>query len=232
MVGWFLFMPVVGYGGSDGVATYGEVMQHLLYMVSHANVWHLAGNLFVLWIWRGRLHVVPSLLTAFVCSWFPSLPGVWEVFSAGEPLSTVTVGFSGVLFAMAGIRWGEYCRLTPFRRSAIEAFCMKALPFALLGMVIPHVNWCIHLYCIVAGFGYGYVLTGPLGEPAGTRKGQRENTLEVHGGWKVHGGRKEPAGEPQGTRKGQRENTLGVHGGRKGPAGTRKGEKVKDGGRK
>ena len=47
----------------------------------------------------------------------------------------------------------------------------------------------------------------PLGEPAGTRKGQRENTLEVHGG-----GTRKPLGKPAGTRKGLVRCVTCVHG--------------------
>lgn len=142
MVLWYLLMPVTGYAnGSIHPAS-----AHFLYLWSHANIWHLAGNVFVLCIMRGKLHLLPSLLIATICSFIPAF-GLWPV--------GMTVGFSGVLFAIAGIKWGIYCRRAAFRHLAYADFCFKALPFALLGCIIPHVNWCIHLYCILAGFAFG-----------------------------------------------------------------------------
>lgn len=148
MVAWFVCMPVVGYGGEycGDSAVLGTAARHFLYMWSHANVWHLLGNLFVLLIWKGRLHAVPSVAIAFLCSFIPAF-GIWPI--------GMTVGFSGVLFSMTGIRWGDYCRRAPFRHLAFAEFCMKALPFAVAEIVIPHVNWCIHLYGMLAGFLYG-----------------------------------------------------------------------------
>lgn len=149
---WIL-MPVTGYddGDSHGLGVGRVFVGHVLYMLSHANVWHLAGNLFVLWLLRQRLYLLPSVAIAFLCSWIPAI-GLW-------PLE-MTVGFSGVIFAVFGIKWGVYCRSFAeagrlFERAAVEEFCMKALPFALIGIIIPHVNWCLHLYCILAGFLYG-----------------------------------------------------------------------------
>lgn len=150
---WWIAGPMIGYGGEDcrDTAIYTTIMGHTLYWLSHANVWHLAGNVFVLWLIRYRLYLLPSVVIAVVCSWIPAF-GLWPM--------GMTVGFSGVIFAVFGIKWGVYCRSFAeagwlFERGAIEEFCMKALPFALIGIVIPHVNWCLHLYCILAGFCYG-----------------------------------------------------------------------------
>ena len=148
MVVWWALLPQVGYENGDVT----DLPSHFLYMFSHANVWHLAGNL--LWLWffvRGRLYLLPSLAIGFLCSFIPA----WSPWGMG-----VTMGFSGVLFAIAGIKWGIYCRNASamgsiFERSALDEFAAKALPFALIGIIIPHINWCIHLYCLIAGFAYG-----------------------------------------------------------------------------
>ena len=97
MVAWFVWMPVVGYrgGGCDDIATYGTVVAHCVYMVSHGNVWHLAGNLFVLWVMKGRLYLLPSVLIAFLCSFIPA----WGFWGIG-----MTVGFSGALFATDAVQ--------------------------------------------------------------------------------------------------------------------------------
>ena len=146
---WWACLPMVGYDANDFRDA--NVGLHLAYMLSHANIWHLLGNLFVLWLFRNKLYLLPSLIIAFLCSFLPVV-GIWPM--------GVTVGFSGVLFAIAGIKWGVYCRQFVlaghwFEREALAEFSKKALPFAVLGIFIPHVNWCLHLYCLLAGFVYG-----------------------------------------------------------------------------
>ena len=148
LVASFAFLPAIGYSNWE----IDNPLPHVAYMFCHANVWHLAGNIFVLWILRGRLHLIPSMMIAFLTSFIPS----WSMW--GEV--GVTMGFSGVLFAIAGVKWGVYCRYASamgrmFGRTAVHEFMIKALPFALIGMFIPHINWCIHLYCMLAGFAYG-----------------------------------------------------------------------------
>lgn len=144
----FVVAPAVGYTNGDIERPH----LHIAYMFCHANIWHLAGNLFVLWILRGKLHLAASMMIAYVFSLIPS----WSLW--GEV--GVTMGFSGVLFAICGIKWGIYCRYASamgklFGRTALREFAMKGLPFALIGILIPHINWCIHLYCMLAGFVYG-----------------------------------------------------------------------------
>lgn len=146
---WWIFLPMVGYDAND--FRNADVLEHLGYMVSHANVWHLLGNLFVLWIFRNKLYLLSSLVIGFLFSFLPST-GLWPM--------GLTVGFSGVLFAIAGIKWGVYCKNLVdagrwFEREALLEFARKALPFALIGIIIPHINWCLHLYCLLAGFVYG-----------------------------------------------------------------------------
>lgn len=145
MAVWWLLLPVTGYYQGDC-----RLWPHVAYMWSHVNFWHIAGNLIVLWIMRGQLYVVESLLIAFVASFIPA----WSIY--GD--MGMTLGFSGVLFAIGGIKWGAYStrrygRYVSF--SAFERFACKALPFALIGIVIPHLNWCIHLYTLIIGYVYG-----------------------------------------------------------------------------
>ena len=47
LVVWWLVGPLVGFwpvGGTDGNSV-GTIWEHVLWPLSHANVWHLAGNL-------------------------------------------------------------------------------------------------------------------------------------------------------------------------------------------
>lgn len=154
LVAWYVLMPQTGYrsGCCDDAP-----MEHLLAMVSHAGVWHLACNLFVLWIMTRRLYLIPSMVIALVMSFVPS-------FGIIFPLDGVTMGFSGVLFAIVGIKWGVYCRHEDGRwpsdplyrkRKPYREFATKVLPFALVGILIPNINWCIHTYCLLAGLVYG-----------------------------------------------------------------------------
>ena len=149
LVAWWLFLPAVGYENGDTE----NIPAHLFYMLSHANIWHLAANLFFLWFFlRGRLYLIPSMLIGFLVSLLPGFSIYGEV--------GLTMGFSGVLFAIAGIKWGVYCRYASsmgklFESTALHDFFLKAIPFALIGILIPHINWTIHLYAMLAGFVYG-----------------------------------------------------------------------------
>lgn len=146
----FVLLPAIGYENGDVEST----LPHIAYIFCHANVWHLAGNLFVLWIMRGRLYLIPSLAIAFLCSFIPGFSIYGDV--------GVTLGFSGVLFAIVGTKWGLYIGewrhlcATPMVRKYFRHFLMKILPFAVIGIIIPHVNWCLHTYCLLAGFAYGW----------------------------------------------------------------------------
>lgn len=145
MLLWWLLMPMTGYTAGDC-----SLWPHVAYMWSHASVWHLAGNLFVLWIMRSPLRLLPSAVIAIAVSYLPA----WSIWGDVG----MTLGFSGVLFAMWGIKWGVYCTRRYGRRlsaCALDEFAMKAVPFALLGIVVPHLNWCIHLYALITGYVYG-----------------------------------------------------------------------------
>ena len=161
LVVWYVGMPEMGYspvGLTDGHSG-GTIWEHLLWPLCHANVWHLAGNVWVLWWMKGRLCMRECYLMAVLCSWLPVVPGVWDIFSQAGPAGTV--GFSGVLCASIGVRWGEWIGQTRRRTGgnggykAYWTFARKVLPFVAVGMLIPHVNWSIHLYCLLMGLAYG-----------------------------------------------------------------------------
>ena len=143
---FWLLLPKIGYENGDLENT----TAHFLYMFCHANVWHLLGNLFVLWIIRGKLYLIPSLMIAFLTSLIPA----WSLW--GEV--GVTMGFSGVIFAVYGIKWGLHDKRRyemDFSLPTYKEFMIKAMPFALVGILIPNLNWCLHLYCLLAGYVYG-----------------------------------------------------------------------------
>lgn len=129
ILSYFLFPE---YGFTDYSS---DFKAHLLYPLSHANIFHLAGNVLCLWMLRCPLHIFACWLIAVMCSFVPCF--------ASEP----TMGFSGVLFAMAGISWG---RIHRFRQ-----MCRKCLPYILVCLFIPHVNALIHVYCLMIGYLFG-----------------------------------------------------------------------------
>lgn len=145
---WWLFVPVIGYGGEGNHV--GSLSGHLLYPLSHGNIWHLAGNVFVLWCIPGRLRLWQDYVIAVVCSLLPVF-GFWKI--------GMTVGFSGVLFAEIGNRWGVWCRRKAEAgcrsATAYGRFCVRVMPWVLAFALVPHINWCIHLYCVLTGLAYG-----------------------------------------------------------------------------
>lgn len=134
----------------------GTIWEHILWPLSHANVWHLAGNLYVLWYLSDRLYMRESYVMAVLCSFLPIFPGLWDILPFGEATDTMaTCGFSGVLCAMIGVKWGSYITYCHNNMTAYWTFAKRVLPFVALGFLIPHVNWSIHLYCLLAGLAYG-----------------------------------------------------------------------------
>lgn len=118
-----------------GYADFSATLFHFIYPFFHANIFHLLGNVLCLWLFRCQLHISAGYLIAVLCSFLPTL--------VSEP----TVGFSGVLFAVAGISWGNIGKFT--------LMCKKCAPFLLITLFIPHINALIHVYCLLAGYLYG-----------------------------------------------------------------------------
>ena len=149
LVACWLFLPATGYTNDD----INRISPHLLYMWSHANSWHLAGNLLCLWLIRRKLYLYSSLVIAFLVSFIPAFSIYGDV--------GMTLGFSGVLFAIFGTMWGVYAgeRMlfgqTPMDRKNTKRF-LRLLLIAIIGILIPHVNWCLHTYCLLGGFAYGW----------------------------------------------------------------------------
>lgn len=110
----------------------GGVCGHLLYSLSHANIFHLLANLLCLWMIRCPLHLLVAFVVAVLCSFLPCF--------VSEP----TMGFSGVLFAVIGISWG--------RAHRFKDMIWKNKWFLVVPMFIPHVNAFIHLYCLIGGY--------------------------------------------------------------------------------
>lgn len=134
LVGSYFFLPEYGFTFSATPLT-----NHFLYPLSHANIWHLAGNILCLWMLRCPLHIIATFVCAVLCSFLPCF--------VAEP----TMGFSGVLFAMVGITWGKIHR---FRDMLWRNKWILIIP-----AFLPHINFMIHLYCLIVGYLYGRYAT-------------------------------------------------------------------------
>ena len=131
LVVWYFTMPQIGFNGFD-THLYGELSEHFIYSVCHANIWHLLANILCLWMIPCALHLSFSFLLAVLCSFLPCF--------TGEP----TMGFSGVLFAIVGISWGRVGRF--------KDMIWRNKWFLIIPVFIPHVNALLHIYCLVAGY--------------------------------------------------------------------------------
>ena len=134
LVGSYFFLPEYGFTFSVQ-----PLVNHLLYPMSHANIWHLAGNILCLWMLRCPMHLIATFVCAVLCSFLPCF--------VAEP----TMGFSGVLFAMVGISWGKIHRF--------KDMLWKNKWILVIPAFLPHINFMIHLYCLIAGYLYGRYAT-------------------------------------------------------------------------
>lgn len=136
LVGSYFLLPKYGF------TFHGPWLNHLLYPLSHANIWHLSANILCLWMLRCRPHIFATFVLSVLCSFLPcpQLP-LWGGVS--EP----TLGYSGALFAMVGISWG---RIGRFRDMLCRNKWILIIP-----AFLPHINFLIHLYCLLAGYIYG-----------------------------------------------------------------------------
>lgn len=114
-------------------------VSHLTYSFCHANIFHLAANLVVLWSLRNRICLCASLFAAVLASFLPTY------------VSQPTVGLSGVIFAAIGIMWGKTGRFWDS--------CCVVMPFIVLTMLMPGVNGILHLWTYMIGFIIGRIVT-------------------------------------------------------------------------
>lgn len=147
LVGSYFILPKYGFTSFGG-----SIEGHLLYPLSHANIWHLLANVLCLWMLRCPLHIFITYLIAVLCSFLPSFCLIDSIMQGGfYSLQQPTYGFSGVLFAMVGISWGKIHR---FKDMILRNKWVLIIP-----AFIPHINFLIHIYCLMAGYLYGRYAT-------------------------------------------------------------------------
>lgn len=145
LVGSYFLLPEYGFTSfSTGPLTPSDLLPHLFYPLSHANIWHLIANILCLWMLRCPTQLAVTYAIAVICSFLPSF-SIYEMFVSSTP--EPTMGFSGILFAMVGISWG---RIRRFKDMIVRNKWILIIP-----AFIPHINFLIHIYCLLAGYAYG-----------------------------------------------------------------------------
>lgn len=124
---YYIFFPQVGYVWN------GDIIGKVLYSFSHANIFHLLGNCFVIWLFKSPIPI-EALLIAIVCAFFPCF--------YSEP----TMGASGVIFAFVGMCWAS--------TGDFKLMCQRVLPLTIAIGLLPSVNMMIHIYCLFMGYFY------------------------------------------------------------------------------
>lgn len=140
-----------------GVNAESGVYERIFFAFSHVNIFHLLCNIIALWTIKGRLHILPAFIISFLSTYLPFLYVGYET----------TYGFSAVLFATVGIKWGIYfqsqfnipiiCLDVPLLERNIRRFFIYTVTPLIITMFIPNINWCIHIYALIMGLSYGAV---------------------------------------------------------------------------
>lgn len=110
--------------------------QLLLYIFAHANIFHLALNLWALWSFRPRLK---TCIVAYIISLIvPFIPFIH--------MAQPTCGLSGFLLASFARKYQSH-RISPIRIILIN---LLFIPF-------PMFNWKIHLATFFMAYGYYFI---------------------------------------------------------------------------
>ena len=150
-----VFMVILYFMGIKAAYTSESgFLDHFIFAFCHANLIHLGLNLTSLFLFKKRLYIIEGIYISFLASYLP----VWMI--SGDE---ATMGFSGVLFAIVGIKYGvvfSRCKTIQSLQNTIK-INRKAIAILLTSVVItifiPHLNWCLHLYCLIIGCAYGCI---------------------------------------------------------------------------
>lgn len=127
-----------------GYSQSSSVLSHFTYIFVHANIIHLGMNMFVFWkLYDYVKYLKFGIIIAFIASFYCNMH--------------VTVGASGVIFALLGIFYAKY-KFKP-------KFYITNFSFLAIASVVGYfsnVNVKLHLVCLSVGFimafFYKYVL--------------------------------------------------------------------------
>lgn len=104
-------------------------IDHVLYLFSHANFFHLLANVIVALSFRKGMGA---------CAWLAAI-GVSFL-----PLYSPVLGLSALLFAHIGSTWAPTRGLVPM--------CKRVLPWAVITGLLPGICLLIHIYALFAGY--------------------------------------------------------------------------------
>lgn len=109
------------------------IENHIFYMFSHANIFHLIANTIVV---LSLKKICPlSFLIAFIASFLP--------------FNGMILGLSGVIFSQIGIDMGKKFNMIELYHNIIIA--------CVFGM-LPNMAILIHIYCLIIGFLIGNII--------------------------------------------------------------------------
>lgn len=118
-----------------------SILTHLTFHFAHASVWHLAGNALCFYVitrkganWK---ELCVSLLLATLCSFI-------------APHKLPTIGLSGLIFALYGIRLMRLNNLS-------TRFLIQTLLVLIIPGLTGKVNVWLHISCLVSGYACAYL---------------------------------------------------------------------------
>lgn len=117
------------------VHKYAPIWTIFTHQLFHANILHLAGNLYVLLMVRAN---IKTLIAAYIVSVFTSLLII-------EP----TVGISGMLYAMLAIIF--------YKRNVSKKTCLLFAAMNIPMLFIPNIAAMYHITSFAAGYGVGVI---------------------------------------------------------------------------
>lgn len=151
LVVFFLVPEKIGFYplGSEDFA----IRNSILFPFFHANIFHALCNILCLWTIRGKHYLVPSFIISFLCSLLPEYSPlscfVPFINASSDGACLPIMGFSGILFAIIGIKYGYVAKW--------KTMLSRTWLFFLITAFIPNVAMLFHLYCIIVGYLYGFI---------------------------------------------------------------------------
>lgn len=150
-----LFITGIHISTMPGVPTPSGITTHLLFHFTHCNIFHLLCNLICLWSIKGKLHLPQAYIIATLSSVSIATLASLATVPSGFPLGQGTQGFSAILLAIIGYKWGLWFNkpITKDQRiNATKRICLYILLPILICAFIPNVNTPLHLLSFTLAF--------------------------------------------------------------------------------
>ena len=118
-----------------------EWWRHVAAVFSHANIFHLAANLYCMALIRFKADWITAFIIALCATFLPA--PVWSWKEMGFVIMP-TCGLSGMILAAIAAEWAK---VRDFK-SMLKWLVVPILPLT----IVPNINTSIHLYCIFIAF--------------------------------------------------------------------------------